>query len=62
MSVEFVDDLLAASELCERDKIQFWDALVIRTAQRAGASTLWSEDLQDGRQFGGVRIRNPFKP
>jgi len=56
-----VDDVLASSELSESDKIAFWDALIVRAAQRAGAETLWSEDLQDERDFGGVRVRNLFR-
>jgi predicted nucleic acid-binding protein len=55
-----VDDIIAASELEERHKLSFWDALVITSAQRLDAQTLLSEDLQNGQRFGGLVIINPF--
>lgn len=38
----------------------FYDSLIVAGAVRSGASTLYSEDLQDGRTFGQMRIVNPF--
>ncbi|MGH9170973.1 MAG: PIN domain-containing protein [Acidimicrobiales bacterium] len=55
-----VADLIAASELGERYRLSFWDALVIASAQRSQAHTLVSEDLQDGQRFGDLIIVNPF--
>jgi predicted nucleic acid-binding protein len=52
--------VLAASELEERHRLSFWDALVVEAARRAGAARLVSEDLQPGRSFGGVTVENPF--
>ena len=52
--------ILMASELEERHKLSFRDALVVEAARRAGAVRLVSEDLQAGRVIGGVRIENPF--
>lgn len=47
--------------LTHRDhNIAFWDALMIATYQSAGASVLFSEDMQDGRVIGTLRIVNPF--
>jgi predicted nucleic acid-binding protein len=57
-----VDDVIAASELEERHQLSFWDALIIVSAQRSGARTLLSEDLQDGRRIGELIIVNPFAP
>jgi predicted nucleic acid-binding protein len=56
-----VDDLLAASELEERHKLSFWDALIVVSARRAGAASLLTEDLQEGRRFDDVVIVNPFR-
>jgi predicted nucleic acid-binding protein len=53
--------ILTASELEERHKLSFWDALVVEAARRAGATRLLTEDLQDGLLVGGVRIENPFR-
>jgi len=55
-----VHDLTAASELEERHRFSFWDALIVVSAQRSGADRLFSEDLQDGRRISGVHITNPF--
>jgi predicted nucleic acid-binding protein len=51
--------LLAASELEEHHALSFWDALIVEAARRSGATRLLTEDLQAGRQIGGVRIMNP---
>lgn len=42
--------------------LSFRDAMVVTSAARVGASILLSEDLQDGRAFGPVVVRNPFLP
>lgn len=41
--------------------ISYWDALIVEAARAIGASTVLSEDLQDGQDFDGVRIHNPFR-
>jgi predicted nucleic acid-binding protein len=56
-----VEDVLAAIDLHRLHQFSFWDALVIRSAQQAGCSRLYSEDLQHGRRIDGVDIVNPFK-
>ncbi len=53
-------DVMDASRLHEADTVSFWDALIVVAAQRAGATVLLSEDLQHGRRFGTVTVRNPF--
>ena len=55
-----VDDVLAAIDIQQRFQISFWDALVIRAAQLTGCSILWSEDLANGQDYGGVVVKNPF--
>ncbi|HLG22852.1 MAG TPA: PIN domain-containing protein [Candidatus Manganitrophaceae bacterium] len=52
--------ILAASEVEEKSKLSFWDALIIAAARKGRASLLLSEDFQDGRKFEGMRIQNPF--
>lgn len=54
------EDYLAASALVSARKLQYFDALIITVATRAGARILLSEDMQDGLQIGGLRIVNPF--
>lgn len=50
-----------AIALARTHVLSFWDALVIESAQARGCSRLLSEDLQDGREFGSLRIENPFR-
>ena len=55
-----VVDLLAAIDLHRLHGLPLWDALVVQSALAARCGVLYSEDLQDGRQFGGLRVENPF--
>jgi predicted nucleic acid-binding protein len=48
-------------EIAERDGVAFHDALIVASALEAGCSTLFTEDMRDGRVIGGrLTIRNPF--
>ena len=42
-------------------QLAYWDALIVAAAERSGARYLLSEDFQTGRQFGEVRVLNPFE-
>jgi predicted nucleic acid-binding protein len=53
--------VLRATELSEASGIDFWDALIVASAEEAGAETLYSEDLNDGQLIAGVRVVNPFR-
>lgn len=50
-----------AVELSERYLISYWDGAIIAAAQALGAKTLYSEDLNDGQQYGTVQVCNPFR-
>lgn len=50
-----------ASFLEETHKVSWWDALIIEAACRSRAKYLLSEDLQNGRDFAGLEVRNPFR-
>lgn len=45
----------------EKAGLTFWDALIVAAASSAGASTLLTEDLQDGAEIEGVFVLNPFR-
>jgi predicted nucleic acid-binding protein len=49
-----------AIEQSERYKISYWDAAIFSAAQGLGSRTVYSEDLNDGQEYGGVRVVNPF--
>jgi len=53
--------ILTASQLEERHELSFWDALVVEAASVGGAKRLVTEDLQDGRRIGGIRVEDPFR-
>ena len=55
------DQILAAAVTSRRDRISFWDALILTAASAAGCEVVLSEDLQHGRSFGRVRIVDPFR-
>lgn len=44
-----------------RWNISYWDAAIVEAARQAGCALLLSEDLQDGMDFAGVRVANPFR-
>jgi predicted nucleic acid-binding protein len=52
--------VMAAIGLCAEKSISYWDALIVAAAARAGATTLLTEDLNDGEEMAGVQIVNPF--
>ncbi|AUB81874.1 PIN domain-containing protein [Candidatus Thiodictyon syntrophicum] len=39
----------------------FWDAMLVQAARAAGVTRLLTEDMQDGRVIGTMRLENPFK-
>jgi predicted nucleic acid-binding protein len=51
----------SAIEKEERYQISFWDALILAAAEAGGAEVLYTEDLNDGQQYGAVTVRNPFR-
>jgi predicted nucleic acid-binding protein len=44
----------------ERWRVSFWDGLILAAAREAGATTLWSEDLNPGQDYDGIRVVNPL--
>jgi predicted nucleic acid-binding protein len=51
----------AALDNAGQYKISFWDALIVAAAEASGAELLYTEDLNDGQQYGRVKVRNPFQ-
>lgn len=56
------EQLVAASSLSERHRLQFWDALILTVSRSVGVEFLITEDMADGAVIDGVRIVNPFNP
>jgi predicted nucleic acid-binding protein len=53
--------VMAATEAHMRFQLSYWDAAIIEAARLLGCSEVLSEDLQHGRQFGDLRVANPFR-
>jgi len=51
----------SARMLAEDHSLSFYDALIVAAAIESGCDTLFTEDLQHGRKFGGLTIVNPFQ-
>ena len=43
------------------NRLSFWDALIVVTAESAHCEILWTEDLNHGQIIRGVLIENPLK-
>lgn len=54
--------VVAATLLAERYQLAYFDALICRIAIDSGATTLLSQDLQDGMNLDGLTILDPFNP
>ena len=53
--------VLDALDLRRDYALQFFDALIVASAERADCVTLYSEDMTDGARYGKIMIVNPFK-
>ena len=54
--------LVKASELRQRYSLSYWDSVVVATAIKAGANTLYSEDMQHEQTIdNSLTIVNPFR-
>jgi len=52
---------LEALRICAQHQFSWYDSLIVAAAQQAECSVLYSEDMQDGRRIGDLKIENPFK-
>ena len=50
-----------ALQLAEKFRVNYYDALIIATARLGGCSVVYSEDLNNGQDYDGVRVENPFR-
>lgn len=46
----------------DRYQIGIYDAMIVAAARFLGCRTIFSEDLNDGQNYGGVVAVNPFAP
>ena len=59
--VQVTPDLIRRGlELCDRYRLNLWDAAILAAAERATCDRIWTEDFTTGAVYGSVRIENPF--
>ena len=61
MHVPAADDVLGAIGIHQRAGISFWDSMIVHSAAEMGCTVLYSEDLNPGQDYSGVRVQNPFQ-
>jgi len=54
------NEIATAFRIEDEAQISFWDALIVATALKRGASRILSEDLNAGQRIAGIVIENPF--
>jgi predicted nucleic acid-binding protein len=53
-------EISAAFRIEDESRIGFWDALIVASAAKCGATRILSEDLNAQQRIAGVRVENPF--
>ncbi len=53
-------EISAAFRIEDESRIGFWDALIISSAAKSGATRILSEDLSAGQRIAGILVENPF--
>lgn len=52
--------VLTAMATRHRFRISYWDAAIIEAARLLRCDVILSEDLNDGQDYDGIRVENPF--
>ena len=50
-----------ALEIRTQYGLQFYDSLLLAAAEASGCDEFWTEDLNDGQMYCGIKAVNPFK-
>jgi predicted nucleic acid-binding protein len=53
-------EIATAFRIEDESRISFWDALIVSSASKSGATKILSEDLNAGQRIAGIVIENPF--
>jgi predicted nucleic acid-binding protein len=53
-------EISTAFRIEDESRISFWDALIVSSAVKSGATRILSEDLGAGQRIAGILIVNPF--
>ena len=55
------DLVMLAVNIHKTKRLSYWDSLIIASAESAGCTVLYSEDMNSGQTINGVTILNPYK-
>ncbi|NPV79937.1 MAG: PIN domain-containing protein [Firmicutes bacterium] len=55
-----IEDVLEAIRIHRRNELSFWDALIVRSARMLGCEIIWTEDLNNGQEYEGIKVLTPF--
>ena len=50
----------SAVDVHERYQLSYWDAAILAAARQMGCHTVFSEDSNEGQNYDGVTVVNPF--
>jgi predicted nucleic acid-binding protein len=53
--------MMAALSTRQRFQLSYWDAAIIEASRALGCQVVLSEDLNDGQDYAGIRVTNPFR-
>lgn len=53
--------MTAALDARARFQLSYWDAAIVEAARTMGCTQVLSEDLNDGQDYAGVQVTNPFR-
>lgn len=54
------DTVQLGAEISESYRISYWDGAILAAAESVGARTPFTEGLNPGQDYGGVRVVKPF--
>lgn len=60
ISVDY-DLVCTAIRIHQRFQLRYWDSLIVAAARLGGCAQILSEDLNDGQDYDGVTVSNPFR-
>lgn len=55
-----LDVVLSACVVRERFGLSYWDSAILAAARISGCAAVYSEDMNAGQNYDGVRVVNPF--
>lgn len=61
VQVTSVEVMRGALGTRSRFGISYWDAAILEAGRALGCSVVLSEDLDDGTDFDGIRVEDPFR-